>query len=174
MYRRRFLVGAVAGISISVLAGCLGDDSDPTREDLSTYDERGMSRYETAYELGEGYADDFNEHIEPIVTGGRTNLSGSSAFAAEDRARALTTSFNEVHEEFMAALHLSETPAFNQPCYDAARWARAHAEVCDELFVSTTTLRGVDAATSRYESALEFDAPVEPQMVLEQVLEHYS
>lgn len=176
MYRRRFLIG-VACLPPVTVAGCLGDDEDaddePTRDDLSTYDEDGLSRYEQAYDAAQQAIDDFTEQLEPIVTDAPGDISGSEAFAAEQWAQSLAETFSDLHDEFMAALYLSETPAFNLPSLEAATWAREHAGVCEEFYISAATLRGIETATERYSIASTLDEPTHPDTVLELVLEHY-
>lgn len=175
MRRRRYLHGSL-GVATVAMTGCLGlfDSEEPTREDLSQYDERGLVRYEEAHDRGTDVLDEFEEALRPDIERlDDDERSGSAAFAFHDTVVSVHDEFEAVSERYMEALYLSETPAFNRPSYDGAQWARAYAEVCDALFVSNVNLRGLATARQRLARASGLAVPVDPDTLLERVLEHY-
>ncbi|MFW6152780.1 MAG: hypothetical protein ACOC42_00310, partial [Halobacteriota archaeon] len=103
MLRRRYLHGSFAVATVP-LSGCLGllDSDEPTRDDLSDYDETGLRRYEEAYATGTETHDAFVERlqsdIESLENGQR---SGNASFAAHDAATDLSEEFTAAHATYM-------------------------------------------------------------------------
>lgn len=168
------------------LAGC-GSLSvgEPDRSDLSEYDERGMTRYEKAYERsqeahGRFYPDVWT-HFDREENPG---LTESEWLTVQETARELSQAFTESVDRFTEARQLSESGAFNQPALDAAKWSGLYQSACHELVTAAywysddsvqelTELAEHKQAQEHVQEVEALDEPISPPELLEKVLADY-